>query len=262
MIASTATPAEVSPEVAAALDRLDRCDPLLVSDALRQRVLSAAESAAFAREAQTYLTACGEAVQAELVARDLSGAAIAAAELAAAERLVPLLPKIEDDRVGEDDLALAGRLIEVAWSAIPPSPTLSAQAELDAFRSLPPRLQSTVEPPSVTREDRQLQTAINDWSRRQRETRDQVASWRRAVELQSSDALALLSDVRRLVDICEATAHDAGVLSALVAEANTRRHVREDEWLPTSAAFPVDRFITAQTTALAAHRQRMAAVAR
>jgi hypothetical protein len=173
-----------------------------------------------------------------------------------------MLPKIEDDRVGEDDLDLAGRLIEVAWSAIPPSPTLSAQAELDAFRSLPPRLQSTVEPPSVTREDRQLQTAINDWSRRQRETRDQVASWRRSVELHSSDALALLSDVRRLVDICETVAHDAGVLTALVAEANTRRHQREDEWLPTSAAFPVDRFITAQTTALAAHRQRMAAVAR
>lgn len=259
MTLTASPPAEVSPEVQDAQARLARVDPLLVSDELRAATLRTARTAAFAREAQSHVTECREAVEAATAARDMHDARLAALELAAAERLVPMLPILAEDGAGDADVALAARLIDKAAGTLTDPPVLSFSAEMAAYRSLPERWLSKVEPPASSREDHQLADAIEAWSKRQREVRDWLAAWRRSAELHLAPALDLLADVRRLIDAAEAVSRDGRVLADQVNVANAQRRERGDEWRPVSADPPVSQYVTPATTALQAHRARMTA---
>lgn len=260
MTLTSSPPVEVAPEVRTALDRLARCDPLLVSDELRSVTLRAAETAAFTREAQSHVTECREAVEAATAARDMHAAVIASERLAAAERLIPLLPVIADDGSAEPCLAIARQRIDQAAGMIQEPPVSSASAEMAAYRSLPPQFLADVEPPSLTREDRQLAAAIEAWSERQRSIRDGIASWRRSVELRMNDPLDLLASVASLIQTAEDVTRDGAALAVQVNAANVQRREREDEWQQVSRRNPVvSQHLTAATKTLAKHRAAMAA---
>jgi hypothetical protein len=261
MTDTASPPADVAPEVADAEARLAKIDPTLVSPELRAVTLRAAQTAAFAREAQEHVAECREAVQAATAARDMHDARIAALDLAAAERLAGMLPAIPDDRAAADAcLALGAARLNEAAGVIPEAPILSATAEMAAYQSLPPQFLPDVEPPTATREDRQLQAAIDAWALRQRSIRDGIASWRRSVELHLNDPLENLGYVPSLVQIAADVTRDGATLAAQVNAANLQRRERDDEWQQVS---PRDSTVASWTTdqikALQAHRARMVA---
>jgi hypothetical protein len=189
----------------------------------------------------------------------MHAAVIAASDLAAAERMIPLLPVIADDGSAEPCLSIASKLLDQAAGTIQDPPVLSATAEMLAYRSLPPQYLPDVEPPASSREDHQLQAAIDGWTQRQRSIRDGIASWRRSVELRMNDPLDLLANVASLIQTAEDVTHDGAALAEQVSAANVQRREREDEWQQVSRRNPVvSQHLTAATKTLAKHRAAMA----
>jgi hypothetical protein len=248
-----------SPEVAEAEARLAAIDPTLVSPALRAVTLQAARTATFRREAVEHVTVCQDAVQGALAAGDANLARQYATDLEGAERMLSMLPAVADDDSAAPCLAKAREKLDLAASVLPQVPTLSSVAELAAFKSLAPTISVSVDPPSVTAEDRILAVAVDSWASRRQTILSGIASWKRAAALGMNGALDLLAQVGGLWETCREVCRDGAELQAHVDEANRARAKSGDEWVQASARnSTVAAYSTPEIRALQRHRAGMA----
>jgi hypothetical protein len=255
-----AQPATSSPEVQQALARLAAVDPTLVSPELRDVTLQQARTAAFASRAREHLAGSQRALEAAVVAQDMALAHGFAAELAAAERVLSVLPAAEDSApAAAPCLALAREKLDQAVGVLPAAPLLSASVEMADYKSLPPELALSVDPPSLTAADRQRAVQVESFAFSRRIIVEGVADWRRAATLGLRPALDLLAEVGGLVETCEAITREGFALQVEVDEANAARARDGNEWSRATSKNPVARaWSSAETRALDRHRQSMA----
>jgi hypothetical protein len=252
-ITTEAPLAEVSPEVADALARLDRIDPLLVSDELRALTLAQAQHGAEIREAQETVQATEAAILEATQRRDRA-------------QLDALVPRLTVDRLILDDvsrphyvspepaaasIALARAAVDRALASVPSAPPVLAYAmERAAFDSVPRRPGDKLQPPVCVDGDLETDVALQDLESERVSIARYVGWWHEQANDGRSDALDLMARVADFRATCAAHAERAAALTVTVTAANASRTARRLLW-----TWPHGSTTTPEVEALAAYRK-------